>query len=451
MPDKQHNHHITILEWLCCGGLSQQELEAVPGGLIREGQAMFESLVLQAMEAGLSVVTCLPSILRNQVAPRIKNAFVTSAEAGSSNCSIEKPHVVLLDLDEAALAVSPNAKQSLSAQRIPQAWLAACSLSQDALVVAPEIEGILQAAVQHFENSLRPLLNISGVALDVCSDKWQFAKVLSANSLPHPPTRLLELSSVASEQRQNYRRGRLIIKDRFGAGCEDLRVLTSDAMRLWAERQDWSVRSAENLIHQDFIEDCLAFSCSAILSSAGDATWLPLCRQELETTSRADEIIPRAAKNELDPIRDSYKHIKAERDLYSSRRRGRISMETIHYRGGQVCELSWQIRSPISLLNQLLNCLRIEQAKRATGNGLRGWLGVDLLWHNASQSWIVIEANPRMTTSFVGLSQAYEGNLLADFLDIASNSRDSTSRNAAQRRLQDLLRWNLGHSWAVEK
>ena len=47
--------------------------------------------------------------------------------------------------------------------------------------------------------------------------------------------------------------------------------------------------------------------------------------------------------------------------------------------------------------------------------GLGGYVGVDLVWH-AQRGPVLIEVNPRVTMSYVGLSAALGRNLAADVL-----------------------------------
>ncbi len=68
------------------------------------------------------------------------------------------------------------------------------------------------------------------------------------------------------------------------------------------------------------------------------------------------------------------------------------------------------------LLNDALDALSVGSRKDARA---LGWIGFDLLYETDSREWFVIEANPRLTTSFVGLNAACGGGLAATLLQAA--------------------------------
>ena len=51
--------------------------------------------------------------------------------------------------------------------------------------------------------------------------------------------------------------------------------------------------------------------------------------------------------------------------------------------------------------------------------GLAGYFGLDLLWPQGADRPVVVEINPRLTTSYVGLRALCEGNLMQTLLDAA--------------------------------
>jgi predicted ATP-grasp superfamily ATP-dependent carboligase len=63
---------------------------------------------------------------------------------------------------------------------------------------------------------------------------------------------------------------------------------------------------------------------------------------------------------------------------------------------------------------------------------IAAYFGVDLVLADDPASDVVIEINPRLTTSYVGLRQLVDGNLAAAMLDLASGDNPTLSWRAAQ-------------------
>jgi predicted ATP-grasp superfamily ATP-dependent carboligase len=153
------------------------------------------------------------------------------------------------------------------------------------------------------------------------------------------------------------------MKSRTGVGCDGSRRLSGR-----------EIRAHKQLKHQcDDMYDWIvqpwmpgqAFSRSAIVDRQRVAHWLPVTRQHLSIT------------------------------------------DSIAYQGGCVePELAEQIPELQSLLETTLSSL---------GGRPRGWIGIDFLWddQNDEQPLTIIEINPRLTTSFVGLCAAGAPDLAA--------------------------------------
>ena len=58
---------------------------------------------------------------------------------------------------------------------------------------------------------------------------------------------------------------------------------------------------------------------------------------------------------------------------------------------------------------------RFAQQVAAAIPGLRGFVGIDLVWH-AARGPVAIEVNPRVTCAYVGLSASLGRNLAAELL-----------------------------------
>src|SRR5262245_52456732 len=61
-----------------------------------------------------------------------------------------------------------------------------------------------------------------------------------------------------------------------------------------------------------------------------------------------------------------------------------------HYRGGTV---PVRAKIPLEPLQRTISSI----------SGLRGWVGIDFLWDEATSKINVLDVNPRLTTSYIGL------------------------------------------------
>jgi predicted ATP-grasp superfamily ATP-dependent carboligase len=62
-----------------------------------------------------------------------------------------------------------------------------------------------------------------------------------------------------------------------------------------------------------------------------------------------------------------------------------------------------------------MSCATLAQKVARALPGLRGFVGVDLVWH-PSQGPVAIEVNPRVTSAYVGLSAHLQRSLAAEVL-----------------------------------
>src|SRR5690606_20534539 len=112
-----------------------------------------------------------------------------------------------------------------------------------------------------------------------------------------------------------------------------------------------------------------------------------------------------------------------------------ISIESCTYRGGSgpLCE-KWQRR-----------CAALAQrAIAAMPPYPRGFIGLDLVLGEDSSSDVIIEINPRLTTSYVGLRHMIAGNPAARLLGLESGSVQCMAAS-------DSVRWTRdGHVWIGE-
>lgn len=228
------------------------------------------------------------------------------------------------------------------------------------LVIAPETDGVLLQTVQRLESMGAKLVSPSSDFIVIAGDKGLTANALSAAGVPTPQAVRIE-PDTALPPTFDYP---AVIKPLDGAGSQDTHVVAHAYDRppayAWPRRLERYVPG-------------VAASVAVIGVAGGDAIALPPCRQRLSVD-------------------------------------GRLS-----YLGGS---------TPLAT----------GLAERATMLALRaiaalpplvGWAGVDLVLGDDPDGSldVVIEVNPRLTTSYVGLRRVVRGGLVAAMLAAARGER----------------------------
>jgi predicted ATP-grasp superfamily ATP-dependent carboligase len=212
------------------------------------------------------------------------------------------------------------------------------------LVIAPEFADILTTRCRWVEESGGRLLGPSSAAVAVTADKFALASLFERHGIPTPPCLLVTAGQVRAPETVPYSFP-LVSKPRHGAGSQSTFLLHSpqDLPRCVAE--------ADDVVLQPFVPG----QAASVAFLIGPGRCLPLLP--------ATQILSRDGR--------------------------------FRYEGGEVplpAELAWRA---------------IELGRRAVAvvPGLRGYVGVDLVLGKAcdgSQDQ-VLEINPRLTTSYVGL------------------------------------------------
>ncbi|MDX1926710.1 MAG: ATP-grasp domain-containing protein, partial [Pirellulaceae bacterium] len=248
---------------------------------------------------------------------------------------------------------------------LPASWWNLANEADAVVVIAPEFSSILQNAISKLMPVCKLLLNCSGHFLENTCDKWLTAQRLSVKQIYHPATQLVTEVNAHWLEQHRSETGRWIIKPRDGAGCDAIQVVDDDSLQSVLNiirSTDSQSRMILQPLHQGN-----AFSRSAIVGAAGNSHWMPLVTQEFMVGN------------------------------------------SMTYCGGKVL-----LTSDSPSLPQLDKVL--EATVEALGRGACGWIGVDLLYSHVSNDWMVIEINPRLTTSFTGLSAAYGSGLMEQML-----------------------------------
>lgn len=245
-------------------------------------------------------------------------------------------------------------------------WQRVYSSCDATLVIAPEHNHILAKLLNWCQRSQVRTCNCCETFVVRASDKYQTAQLLQAHGVPHPRTQLLAdmqsqwltgASSQSAEVSDDVDPA-WVLKPRDGVGCDGLRRIASHDIRNH-EKYDPSRWIVQPWIRGD------AYSRAAIVDRSGHLHWLPVTRQHLVVSDQAT------------------------------------------YLGGRV---EPDFAKSLSGLD-----LPLAGAIGALGGKPCGWVGVDFLYDaaNLRQPITVIEINPRLTTSFVGLASAGAPHLAA--------------------------------------
>lgn len=252
-------------------------------------------------------------------------------------------------------------------------------------VIAPELDDELSRRVTVACGSARtcsvgePLAtvtsyNCSVAAIDLCGDKWAMYEHLSRCGIPTLPT--FRVGTGDEHLLSSWPR---VLKLRRGAGSQSMQLVTTPGeWPMATSRYDHMNRSTE-AIAQPFIPG-VALSVAAIVDRAGAVQLLPVADQFIEP------------------------------------------QKGFAYLGGRIPSASWA-GSVDALLRETL----------ASIPGLFGYVGVDLLIPEGSRDQLplIVEINPRLTTSYVGYQKLCRDNLAALWIG-----------DAAARAIP---RWQAGH------
>jgi predicted ATP-grasp superfamily ATP-dependent carboligase len=238
----------------------------------------------------------------------------------------------------------------------PRAFQAAAQAADYALIIAPEFDALLETRCRWVEEAGGQLLGPSASAVQLTGDKLALAALLHACGVPTPPCQTSHASLSFP----------LVLKPRFGAG--------SQATFLLREPGDLS--------------ECLKIARNE--GWQGEMVFQPFCPGTPASVAflvGPKEIIPLPPASQL-----------LSKD-------GRF-----RYQGGR-------IPLPPDLAER---SVRIACQAVAAVPGLRGYVGVDLVLGPAADGSQdqVIEINPRLTTSYVGLRALARTNLAEAMLRV---------------------------------
>ncbi|MGD6808294.1 MAG: ATP-grasp domain-containing protein [Candidatus Bathyarchaeia archaeon] len=257
-----------------------------------------------------------------------------------------------------------------------QAILKSCSDIDAAYVIAPETGGTLHALVEFIEQNGVPLLNSRSNAIQAVSDKANLYETLKANKLKMPKTVRINVAKYVKEAIMSKFDFPVVFKPLDGVGCNGLSIV-KDASQVESaiEKIDAELAS-EAFMVQEYLE---GEAVSVSLLCTGTKTLPVSLNKQNVTLSTPDE--PSCYVGGILPFDHKMKN------------------------------------KAFNTAEKVVNCF----------TGLKGYVGVDLIL--TEKGPVVVDVNPRLTTSFIGLSRVASFN----FADAIANAalKNSLPRKAA--------------------
>lgn len=245
------------------------------------------------------------------------------------------------------------------------------------LVIAPETNGVLADRVQRVGRQGREALNCHPDAIRLCGDKLKLAEHFTSVNIPTIRTFPADLGGEPWELLND----RCVLKPRDGAGSWlTFGIPYRDSAAWQAALNEVDCNGmADRMIVQPWIRG-RALSVGCLCHASGQIEVLPIACQ-------------------------------------------RLSGDRFEYQGGEIpADLSREARVQIEAL--------VTQAC-ASITGLRGYIGIDLLLPDGEPTEaLIVEINPRLTTSYVGYRQACHSNLASRIIEQEDCSTRLTWKSA---------------------
>ncbi len=246
-------------------------------------------------------------------------------------------------------------------------------INDAAYVIAPESGRILESLVQFVEETGKISLNCQSHSIERVADKSTLYKALKENGLTYPETAVLKFGNNLEETKKyiksmfNYP---LILKPSDGVGCSGLSFVEDESQIETAIAKIKLASENQEYIIQDFIKGEAA--SISLLCSGYNAFSVSLNGQSIKISLPNGNSI---------------------------------------YEGGIV-----PFEHPLKQI-----AFKVAEKIGRSFPGLRGFIGVDLVL--TENNVFVIEVNPRLTTSYVGLRETTNYNFAEGIIDSVLNKR----------------------------
>jgi predicted ATP-grasp superfamily ATP-dependent carboligase len=266
-------------------------------------------------------------------------------------------HEVTVILDEGLSRLNPPLQADciipiFSFKEAQQAILKACANTDAAYVIAPETGGTLHLLVEFIEQNGVPLLNSRSKAIQAVSDKAVLYETLKANKLKTPKTLRVNVAQYVKEAIVRKFDFPIVFKPTDGVGCSGLSVVKDASQVDGAIAKIDAELASDAFMVQEYLE---GETVSVSLLCTGTKT-LPVSLNKQNVTLSTPD--------------------------YAS-----------CYVGGAVPFEHEIKQKAFKTAEKVVNCF----------SGLKGYVGVDLIL--TEKGPVVVDVNPRLTTSFIGLSR----------------------------------------------
>ena len=240
-------------------------------------------------------------------------------------------------------------------------------------IIAPEKGKTLQSLVALIEKTGKVSLNCESNSIEKVADKTVLYEILKKNGLPTPEIVTLTVEGTVAEVKRAIKETfsyPVIFKPINGVSCDGLRIIREDAQVEKAIDELKAKSARKCFIVQDFVSG--EASSVSLLSTGCNALAISLNKQNVNI---------------------------AEADAFSS------------YEGGVVPFDHSLKQEAFSVAEKVVRCFP----------GLRGYVGVDFVL--AADKLFVVDVNPRLTTSYIGLSKTVNFNIAESIVNAVVKGR----------------------------
>jgi predicted ATP-grasp superfamily ATP-dependent carboligase len=255
--------------------------------------------------------------------------------------------------------------------------VSAAKINDAVYVIAPETRQTLQSLVELVELTGKVSLNCDASAIPKVADKTVLFDTLKKDGLPTPNTLVFNIDDVLSEVKQTVRNKfsyPVVFKSVDGVSCDGLSMVKEDTQVEKAVAKIKAESTGRHFIVQEYIEGEAA--SISVLCTGGKASAVSLNWQNVKVA------LPEASSS---------------------------------YKGGAVPFDHPLKRETFKLAEKVVESF-----------GLRGYAGVDLVL--AKDKPVVVDVNPRLTTSYVGLCRVATFNVAEAIVNAVLKRKLPTER-----------------------